>query len=31
VLIRQSHRPGEEAEVDFGDVTIRLRGELVQV
>ncbi|WP_432420565.1 IS21 family transposase [Nocardia carnea] len=31
VFIRQSHRPGEEAEVDFGDVTIRLRGELVQV
>ncbi|VFA96302.1 hypothetical protein [Nocardia cyriacigeorgica] len=23
VFIRQTHRPGEEAEVDFGDVTIR--------
>ncbi len=31
VFIRQTHRPGEEAEVDFGDVTIRLRGELVVV
>ncbi|MEU2031007.1 hypothetical protein [Nocardia amamiensis] len=31
VFIRQTHRPGEETEVDFGDVTIRLRGELVQV
>ncbi|RDI65719.1 transposase [Nocardia pseudobrasiliensis] len=31
VFIPQSHRPGEEAEVDFGDVTVRLRGELVQV
>ncbi|WP_063036292.1 IS21 family transposase [Nocardia grenadensis] len=31
VFIRQTHRPGEEAEVDFGDVTIRLRGELLVV
>ncbi|WP_228839471.1 IS21 family transposase [Nocardia farcinica] len=31
VFIRQTHRPGEEAEVDFGEVTIRLRGELVVV
>lgn len=31
VFIRQTHRPGEEAEVDFGDVTVRLRGELVVV
>ncbi|WP_280454490.1 IS21 family transposase [Nocardia brasiliensis] len=29
VFIPQTHRPGEEAEIDFGDVTIRLRGELV--
>lgn len=29
VFIPQTHRPGEEAEVDFGDITIRLRGELV--
>jgi transposase len=26
VFVPQSHRPGEEAEVDFGDVTVRLRG-----
>ncbi|MEV0766691.1 IS21 family transposase [Nocardia salmonicida] len=31
VFIRQTHRPAEEAEVDFGDVTVRLRGELVVV
>ncbi|MCM6774551.1 hypothetical protein NDR87_13550 [Nocardia sp. CDC159] len=31
VFIPQTHRPGEEAEVDFGDVTIRLRGEEVVV
>jgi transposase len=29
-FITQSHRPGVEAEVDFGDVTIRLAGELVR-
>ncbi|WP_228003019.1 hypothetical protein [Nocardia australiensis] len=29
VFIPQTHRPGDEAEVDFGDVMIRLRGELV--
>ncbi|KAA0015968.1 IS21 family transposase [Antrihabitans cavernicola] len=29
VFIPQTHRPGEEAEVDFGDIAIRLRGELV--
>lgn len=29
VFVPQTHRPGEEAEVDFGDITIRLRGELV--
>lgn len=29
VFISQTHRPGEKAEVDFGDITIRLRGELV--
>jgi transposase len=28
-FVPQSHRPGVEAEVDFGDVTVRLRGELV--
>lgn len=26
VFVPQSHRPGEEAEVDFGDVVINLRG-----
>jgi transposase len=31
VFIRQSHHPGEEAEVDFGDVIIELRGEPVKV
>lgn len=29
VFIPQTHRPGEEAEVDFGDIAVRLRGELV--
>ena len=29
VFIPQSHRPGAEAEVDFGDVAVRLAGELV--
>jgi transposase len=29
VFVRQSHRPGDEAEVDFGEVVIRLAGELV--
>ena len=28
VFIPQTHRRGEEAEVDFGDIAIRLRGEL---
>ena len=28
-FIPQEHLPGREAEVDFGDVAIRLRGELV--
>ncbi|MGJ6969820.1 hypothetical protein ACSDR0_48910 [Streptosporangium sp. G11] len=28
-FIPQSHRPGAEAEVDFGDVTVRLAGEQV--
>jgi transposase len=27
--VPQDHKPGREAEVDFGDVAIRLRGELV--
>ena len=27
-FVPQSHRPGAEAEVDFGDVTIRLAGQL---
>jgi hypothetical protein len=30
VFIEQSHRPGAEAEVDFGDVWIRLAGELTR-
>jgi hypothetical protein len=30
VFIPQSHRPGAEAEVDFGDVVIRLRGRPVK-
>jgi transposase len=29
VFVPQSHQPGAEAEVDFGEVTVRLRGELV--
>ena len=29
VFVPQSHRPGVEAEVDFGDVVVRLRGQLV--
>lgn len=29
VFIPQTHRPGAEAEVDFGEVAIRLRGHLV--
>ncbi|MFF7791315.1 IS21 family transposase [Streptomyces sp. NPDC007991] len=29
-FVPQSHRPGAEAEVDFGDVTIRLAGEQVK-
>ncbi|MFD3511282.1 IS21 family transposase [Nocardia sp. NPDC058666] len=29
VFIPQSHHPGEEAEVDFGEVTVLLRGEQV--
>lgn len=29
VFIPQTHRPGEEAEVDFGEVTVELRGERV--
>lgn len=29
VFISQTHRPGAEAEVDFGDVTVRLAGEQV--
>lgn len=29
VFVPQSHRPGEEAEVDFGDVVVELRGQLV--
>lgn len=28
-FVPQTHQPGSEAEVDFGDVTIRLSGELV--
>ncbi|GAA3505610.1 hypothetical protein GCM10019016_127230 [Streptomyces prasinosporus] len=28
-FVPQPHRPGTEAEVDFGDVTVRLAGELV--
>jgi transposase len=31
VFIPQTHRPGEEAEVDFGEVAIRLRGESVTI
>jgi hypothetical protein len=29
VFIPQSHRPGAEAEVDFGEIVVRLAGELV--
>ncbi|MEU8413854.1 IS21 family transposase [Amycolatopsis japonica] len=29
VFVPQSHRPGQEAEVDFGEVAVRLRGTLV--
>lgn len=29
VFIPQVHRPGEETEVDFGEFTVKLRGELV--
>lgn len=29
VFVPQSHRPGAEAEVDFGDVSVRLGGQLV--
>ncbi|WP_162291418.1 hypothetical protein [Mycobacteroides stephanolepidis] len=29
VFVPQSHRPGDEAEVDFGDVVIELRGQPV--
>jgi transposase len=29
-FVPQSHRPGVEAEVDFGDVTVRLAGEQVK-
>lgn len=28
-FVPQSHRPGREAEVDFGEVAVRLRGQLV--
>lgn len=28
-FVPQTHLPGHEAEVDFGDVTVRLAGELV--
>ncbi|WP_040815793.1 IS21 family transposase [Nocardia concava] len=30
VFVPQSHRPGMEAEVDFGEIVIRLRGDLVR-
>jgi transposase len=29
VFVPQSHRPGQEAEVDFGEVAVRLRGTVV--
>jgi transposase len=29
VFVRQSHRPGDEAEVDFGEVVVRLAGQQV--
>lgn len=28
-FVPQTHKPGAEAEVDFGDVTVKLAGELV--
>jgi transposase len=31
LFVPQTHRPGEEAEVDFGEVAVRLRGEQVTV
>lgn len=31
VFVPQTHLPGREAEVDFGEVAVRLRGELVTV
>nr|WP_307622942.1 IS21 family transposase [Nocardia lijiangensis] len=31
VFIPQTHRPGEEAEVDFGEVMVELRGERVKM
>jgi transposase len=30
VFLRQSHRPGDEAEVDFGEVVVRLAGQEVR-
>jgi hypothetical protein len=30
VFVRQSHRPGDEAEVDFGEVVVRLAGQEVR-
>ncbi|MET8162513.1 IS21 family transposase [Sphaerisporangium sp. NPDC005289] len=30
VFVRQSHRPGDEAEVDFGEVVVRLAGQDVK-
>ncbi|WP_432590451.1 hypothetical protein ABVG11_37445 [Streptomyces sp. HD1123-B1] len=29
-FVPRTHRPGAEAEVDFGDVTVRLASELVR-
>jgi hypothetical protein len=29
VFIPQVHRPGKEAEVDFGEVSVKLRGQVV--
>ncbi|GAA5091468.1 IS21 family transposase [Nocardia iowensis] len=31
VFIAQAHRPGEEAEVDFGELTVELRGEQIKM
>jgi hypothetical protein len=31
VFIRQAHRPGTEADVDLGEVAVRLRGTLVTI